>query len=109
MNYTVLGSVGRPYHIPKAGKGRSPRKFDDDDEADNALAKDQLRINRRKALSRRQVSQQAYMDKMKRNLNECQAKHITPYWRNHLSMKGKSDLSSNDDAGWCNMNYPTVL
>lgn len=62
------------------------------------MAKLMLRDNRRSRLNRRQISQQAYMDKMKKNLNECQAKHITPYWRNHLSMKG-----------WTSMNYPTVL
>ena len=50
------------------------------------------------------------MDKMKKNLNECQAKHITPYWRNHLSMKGKFDFHPNGFfSGWCTMNYPTVL
>ena len=83
MNYGLIGSVGRPYHDPSV-------KRDDDDEGNMKLAKRMLSENRRSGLAKRIIQQQEYMDKMKQNLNECTAKHITPYWRNHPSMKGKS-------------------
>ena len=104
MNYSILGSVGRPHYDASKKKPA----YDDDEEEKLPLAKIMLGENRRRTVSRRLVNQQLYMDKMKKNLNQCTAKHITPYWRNHPSMKGNVPIS-NESKGWCSMNYPTVL
>lgn len=81
MNYGILGSVGKG-HVGESGgyserSGRGP------------LAKEMLAENRRRGMSKKQIERQQYMDKMKASLNDCVARNIAPYWRNHQSLKGK--------------------
>jgi len=83
MNYAIIGSVGGGN---RGGTGK------------DSMAKQFLSQNRRALLGRGARQNQAYMDKMTGSLNRCVQENMTPYWRNHQSLKG-----------WCSMNYPTVL
>ena len=51
------------------------------------------------------------MDIMSTALNKEIQSNITPYWRNHNSVKGKTLFCnlSNFFTGWTNMNYPTTM
>ena len=53
-----------------------------------AFSKQFLSQNRRALLGRNGRQHQAYMDKMQGSLNMCIQDNITPYWRDHQSLKG---------------------
>ena len=99
MNYAIIGSVGGGN---RGGTGK------------DSMAKQFLSQNRRALLGRGARQNQAYMDKMTGSLNRCVQENMTPYWRNHQSLKGKQKLlvtvnNNSSCTGWCSMNYPTVL
>ncbi len=54
----------------------------------DSMAKKFLSINRRATMGRKQQNYHSYMDKMNSSLNKCIQENITPYWRNHQSLKG---------------------
>lgn len=74
MNYGIIGSVGGA----NSGTGK------------DSMTKQFLSQNRRALMGRAGRQHQAYMDKMQSSLNMCIQDNITPYWRNHQSLKGKS-------------------
>ena len=73
MNYGIIGSVGGV----NSGTGK------------DSMTKQFLSQNRRALLGRNTRQHQAYMDKMQNSLNYCIQENMTPYWRNHQSLKGK--------------------